>query len=97
MTGGEEWKRRECLCEKCGCVATDGDLDRLVREYLRDPGAIVGHSPQVRSLLVESAHALFRVLRGDTDALENAGNSARRVIRMIERGRLSEDWFADAE
>ncbi len=31
LAGGEEWKRREWLREKCGCVATDGGLDRLWR------------------------------------------------------------------
>ena len=42
----------------------------------------------VRSLPVESAHALFRISRGHADAVENAGNSAQRVIRMIEWGRF---------
>ncbi len=94
---GGEWKRREWLCEKCGCVTTDRDLDRLYYDYMHEPGAMDRITPTVRSLLVESAYALFRISQGDADALESAGHSARRLIRMIEWGGPSEDWFAEAE
>ena len=92
---GDERKRREWLCERCGRVTTD--LDRLMYHYMHEPSARACTTPTVRSLLIESAYALFRISQGDADALENAGNSARRLIRMVEWSGPSEDWFAEAE
>lgn len=94
---GGDWKKHEWLCEKCGCVVTDGDLDRLMYDYMHEPGAMACITPTVRSLLVESAYALFCISQGDAGALENAGSSARRLIRMVEWGGPSEEWFAEAE
>ena len=93
---GGEWKKYEWLCERCGRITTDADVDRLYYDYMHEPGAMNCITPTVRSLLVESAHALFRISQGDADALENAGDSTRRLIRMIEWGGPSEDWFAEA-
>ena len=92
-----EWRKYEWLCERCGRVTTDRNLDRLMYDYMHEPGAMACISPTVRSLLVESAYALFRISQGDAGALENAGSSARRLIRMVEWGGPSEEWFAEAE
>lgn len=97
LVGGDEWMKYEWLCQKCGCITTDADLDQYVRWYLRDGDEMADPPPLVRLLLVQSAHTLFRISQGDTEAVENAGNSARQLIRMIEWGGPSEDWFAEAE
>ena len=97
LTGSDGPRRREWLCERCGSVTTDGDLKRLINEYTRERVAMTCIPPTVRSLLVESAHALFQISRGDADALGHAGDTARRLIRVIERGGPPEDWFAEAE
>ena len=97
LAGSDGPRRREWLCERCGSVTTDGELKRLMDDCMHEPGATACVTPTVRSLLVDSAHALFRISRGDADALGHAGDSARRLIRVIERGGPSEDWFAEAE
>lgn len=51
LAGDAELKRREWLCEKYGCVATDGDLNQLVCEYLHNPGAMVGLPPVLPGIL----------------------------------------------
>ena len=85
------------MCQKCGRITTDADLDQFVRWYLRDGDEMADLPPLVRLLLVQSAHTLFRISQGDTEAMENAGNAARQLIRVIEWGGPSEDWFAEAE
>ncbi len=84
-------------CERCGCAVSHTEMQEYADHAMTGLGGITHTPPLVRSALEECAMLLLRVSRGDSDAIEAAGNTVRQAIRVLEKWRIRADWFDEAD
>ncbi|MGB2987762.1 MAG: hypothetical protein WBE26_17990 [Phycisphaerae bacterium] len=83
-------------CEKCGYAVSHAEMQEHAHRARAGLIGIMRTSPLVKSVLEECALLLLRASRGDSDAIEAAGNTVRQAIRLLEHWKVSE-WFGEAD
>ncbi len=84
-------------CERCGYVVSHTEMQEHAHRATAGLIGITYTPPLVRSVLEECAMLLLKVSRGDSDAIEAAGNTVRQAIRVLEKWRIRADWFDEAD
>lgn len=84
-------------CERCGHAVSHTEMQEYADRAMTGLGGITHTPPLVRSVFEECAMLLWKASRGDSDAIEAAGNTVRQAIRVLERWRVRSDWFDDAD
>ncbi len=84
-------------CERCGHAVSHTEMQEYADRAMTGLGGITRTPPLVRSVLEECAMLLWKASRGDSDAIEAAGNTVRQAIRVLETWRIRSDWFGDAD
>ena len=86
--GGVRWR-----CRKCGWSGTPGELYEYQSGLLLNLTETPDCPPIVREVLTRCGHLLYRVSRGDSNAIAEAGNAARHAVRVLEHYANYEEWF----
>lgn len=93
-TASDRW---EYTRNRCGQVNADHDLCRLVLACANVCNGMSRCPSVAKWLLLDAARTLHRISRGDRDATEKAGNTARRIIRIFEHAKIREKWFDEID
>ncbi len=84
-------------CERCGYAVSHTEMQEHAHRARAGLGGITHTPPLVRSVLERCALLLLKASRGDSDAIEAAGNTVRQAIRVLEQWRIRADWFDEAD
>ncbi len=84
-------------CERCGHAVSHTEMQEHADRSRAGMIGITHTPPLVKSLLEECAMLLLKTSRGDSDAIEAAGNTVRQAIRVLESWRIRPDWLDDAD
>jgi hypothetical protein len=80
-------------CRKCGWSGTPGELYEYQTGLLLNLVETPDCPPIVREVLARCGHLLYRISRGQRDAVAEAGNAARHAVRVLDHFGAYEDWF----
>jgi hypothetical protein len=84
------WRWR---CAECGFEADGRDAWEYQTVLLLNITEEPTCPPIVREVLARCGHLLYRISRGQRDAVAEAGNAARYAVRVLDHYGNYEDWF----
>ena len=82
------WRRR-----RCGFEADGRDVWEYQTTLLLNITEQPTCPPIVREVLARCGRVLYRISRGDRDAIAEAGDAARHAVRILEHYADYDDWF----
>ena len=88
---GRVWR-----CGKCGFEADGRDVWEYQTALLLNITEQPTCPPIMRDALARCGHLLYRISRGERDAVAEAGNAARHAVRALEHYADYQDWFHQA-
>ena len=80
-------------CGKCGFEASGREVWEYQTGLLLSISEVPDCPPIVREVLTRCGHLLYRISRGQRDAVAEAGNAARHAVRVLDHYGNYEDWF----
>ena len=86
--GGQRWR-----CAECGFEADGRDVWKYQTNLLLNLVETPNCPPIVREVLAKCGQLLYRISRGQRDAIAEAGNAARHAVRVLDHYASHEDWF----
>ncbi len=91
-------ERKVWRCRKCGDVNPPGEIHDYFDDVMGNEVNMPECPPIMTAAMSRCAKTLFRHSKGEPISRTKAGDTARLLIRLVERyGAEEEEWFDDAE
>jgi hypothetical protein len=93
VDAGEDGGDQQWRCGKCGFESSGREVWEYQTGLLLSISEVPDCPPIVREVLAECGQLLYRISRGQRDAVAEAGNAARHAVRVLDHYGPWDAWF----